>query len=95
MLSRGAEVVAEDVDQFGVGDSAGFADRSVGQVAAGFRWQFALHKDGVVVGSALVDALRASLDENGKATDRTVEAVASLARALASGVRSVRKAEAA
>jgi tryptophan synthase alpha chain len=51
--------------------------------------------DGVVVGSALVDALRASLDENGKATDRTVEAVASLARSLASGVRSVRKAEAA
>jgi hypothetical protein len=42
-----------------------------------------------------VDALRASLDENGKATDRTVEAVASLARSLASGVRSVRKAEAA
>jgi len=44
--------------------------------------------DGVVVGSALVDALRASLDADGKATSRTVEAVTSLVRELAEGVRS-------
>jgi tryptophan synthase alpha chain len=43
--------------------------------------------DGAVVGSALVDVLRASLDANGKATAKTVGAVAELATALASGVR--------
>jgi tryptophan synthase alpha chain len=44
--------------------------------------------DGVVVGSALVEALRASLDADGKATTGTVEAVAGLVRELAEGVRS-------
>jgi tryptophan synthase alpha chain len=43
--------------------------------------------DGAVVGSALVDALRGSLDANGKATARTVIAVVELATALAVGVR--------
>jgi tryptophan synthase alpha chain len=47
--------------------------------------------DGVVVGSALVDALRLSLDENGKAGPGTVKAVTSLASALADGVRSARR----
>ncbi len=47
--------------------------------------------DGVVVGSALVEALRGSLDGEGRATSGTVEAVASLVRALAAGVRSVEK----
>ncbi|WP_375461547.1 tryptophan synthase subunit alpha [uncultured Enterovirga sp.] len=47
--------------------------------------------DGVVVGSALVDALRASLDPDGAATSGSVEAVASLVRELAAGVRSVAK----
>ncbi len=51
--------------------------------------------DGVVVGSALIDALRAALDSGGQATPQTVEAVAALVRGLAEGVRSVRKAEAA
>src|SRR5215203_538503 len=51
--------------------------------------------DGVVVGSALVEAVRSSLDADGRATPRTVEAVASLVRELAAGVRSVSKAEAA
>jgi tryptophan synthase alpha chain len=51
--------------------------------------------DGVVVGSALIDALRATLDSGGQATPQTVEAVAALVRGLAEGVRSVRKAEAA
>lgn len=48
--------------------------------------------DGAVVGSALVDALSASLDAEGKATSGTVQAVASLAAALAEGVRSARQA---
>jgi tryptophan synthase alpha chain len=47
--------------------------------------------DGVVVGSALVDALRLSLDENGKAGPGTVKAVTSLASAMADGVRSARR----
>jgi len=47
--------------------------------------------DGVVVGSALVDALRLSLDKNGKAGPGTVNAVTALVSALADGVRSVRR----
>jgi tryptophan synthase alpha chain len=43
--------------------------------------------DGAVVGSALVDALRGSLDANGTATGNTVTAVAELTAALAAGVR--------
>ena len=46
--------------------------------------------DGVVVGSALVDAVRRSLDGNGKATARTVTAVSALVRVLALGVRAAR-----
>ncbi|RVU15285.1 tryptophan synthase subunit alpha [Methylobacterium oryzihabitans] len=45
--------------------------------------------DGVVVGSALVDALARSLDGEGRATAGSVEAVAALVRDLAAGVRSV------
>ena len=47
--------------------------------------------DGVVVGSAFVDALRASLREDGSAGPDTVDRVTSLARELAAGVRSVAK----
>jgi tryptophan synthase alpha chain len=43
--------------------------------------------NGAVVGSALVDALRESLDGENQATDKTVKAVADLAAALAQGVR--------
>ena len=43
--------------------------------------------DGVVVGSALVDAVRGSLDADGKATAKTVAAVADLVAELAAGVR--------
>jgi tryptophan synthase alpha chain len=48
--------------------------------------------DGVVVGSALVEALRKSLDEEGKATPGSVAAVADLVRELAAGVHSVARA---
>jgi len=43
--------------------------------------------DGVVVGSALVDALRKSLDANGHATPGSVKAVTDLVRELAAGVK--------
>ena len=50
--------------------------------------------DGAVVGSAIVDALRSSLDGDGRATAATVGAVTGLVRELAAGVRSVSKVEA-
>ena len=46
--------------------------------------------DGVVVGSALVDRIRASLDGDGRATAGTHEAVISLVGELARGVRAGR-----
>jgi tryptophan synthase alpha chain len=52
----------------------------------------AKHADGVVVGSALVDALRRSLDEKGQATPGSVAAVTELVREIAAGVhRAVRQ----
>jgi tryptophan synthase alpha chain len=47
--------------------------------------------DAVVVGSALVDALRQSLDRDGKAGAGTVKAVTDLVKQLAEGVRSARR----
>jgi tryptophan synthase alpha chain len=47
--------------------------------------------DGVVVGSALIDVLRETLDKDGKATGGTVKAVTNLVASLAEGVRSVRR----
>ena len=43
--------------------------------------------DGVVVGSALVNAVRDSLDPNGRATEKTVTAVTDLVSRLADGTR--------
>lgn len=51
--------------------------------------------DGVVVGSALIEALKNTLDEDGRATAGSVEAIETLVRDLAQGVRSVNKAAAA
>ncbi|MGY4475316.1 tryptophan synthase subunit alpha [Bradyrhizobium sp. USDA 3364] len=48
--------------------------------------------DGSVVGTALVDALKGSLDAEGRATPKTVSAVADLVSALAQGVRGARQA---
>lgn len=48
--------------------------------------------NGAVVGSALIDALRATLDSEGRATAKTVPAVADLASALARGVRGAKQA---
>src|SRR5947209_4093287 len=67
-------------------------------VAVGFGVKTAAHAgaiaqgaDAVVVGSALVEAVRSSLDRNGKATARTVGAVTDLVAALAEGVRGARR----
>jgi tryptophan synthase alpha chain len=67
-------------------------------VAVGFGVKTAEHAraiaqgaDGVVVGSALVDALRQSLDAHGKAGSRTIKAVTGLVSALAQGVHSARR----
>lgn len=46
--------------------------------------------DGVVVGSALVSAIKDSLDEDGKATDITVKAVTDLVKELSAGVHAAR-----
>ena len=47
----------------------------------------AANADGAAVGTALVEALRGSLDSQGNATGKTVAAVAELTVALAAGVR--------
>jgi tryptophan synthase alpha chain len=58
--------------------AVGFGVKNAAQAAA-----IAQHAEGVVVGSALVDALRATLDANGKATSGTVKAVTDLVAELA------------
>jgi tryptophan synthase alpha chain len=65
--------------------AVGFGVRTAEQAAA-----IASGADGVVVGSALVSALKASLDGSGKATAKTVPSVADLVAELARGVRGAR-----
>jgi tryptophan synthase alpha chain len=65
----------------------GFGVRSAEQARA-----IAANADGVVVGSALVEAVRTSLGTDGKPTPATVQSVADLVRALAEGVRGARRA---
>jgi tryptophan synthase alpha chain len=55
--------------------------------------QIAAYADGVVVGSALVERVRLSLDAEGRATDTTVSAVTDLVAELAAGVRAARRAK--
>ena len=62
--------------------AVGFGVRTAQAAAA-----IARGADGVVVGSALVDAVKASLDADGKATARTIAAVTDLVADLAAGVR--------
>ena len=51
----------------------------------------AQNADGAVVGTALVDALRGSLDGEGRATAKTVDAVADMVSSLAQGVRGAKQ----
>lgn len=69
--------------------AVGFGVKTAADAAA-----IAKGADGVVVGSALVERVRFSLDGEGKATEKTVSAVTSLVSELAAGVRSVAKAAA-
>lgn len=62
--------------------AVGFGVRTAQAAAA-----IARGADGVVVGSALVDTVKASLDADGKATARTIAAVTDLVADLAAGVR--------
>jgi tryptophan synthase alpha chain len=62
--------------------AVGFGVRTAGQAAG-----IASGADGVVVGSALVNALKGSLDADNKATEKTVSGVVDLVAELARGVR--------
>src|SRR4051795_7582041 len=52
----------------------------------------AQHADGAVVGTALVEALRGSLDVEGHAPAKTIDAVADVVGSLAQGVRGAKQA---
>ena len=67
--------------------AVGFGVRTAKQARA-----IAAGAEGVVVGSALVNAIKDSLDKKGKATARTVKAVTGLVAGLAEGVRGAKKA---
>jgi tryptophan synthase alpha chain len=65
---------------------AGFGVRTAKQARA-----IAEGAEGVAVGSALVGAVKDSLDKSGKATAKTVKAVTSLVTELAKGVRGAKR----
>ncbi len=66
--------------------AVGFGVRTAKQARA-----IASSAEAVVVGSALVSAVKDSLDRKGKATAKTVKAVTALVADLAKGVRTARK----
>ena len=66
--------------------AVGFGVRTAKQAKA-----IAENAEAVVVGSALVSAVKDSLDKKGKATGRTVKAVATLVAELAKGVRGAKR----
>jgi tryptophan synthase alpha chain len=66
--------------------AVGFGVKTPAQAAA-----IAKGADGVVVGSVLVEAIRTSLDAEGKATEKTVSAVTSIIVGLAEAVKGVKK----
>ena len=80
-----ANAVAEIKKSTDLPVAVGFGVTSAEQAAA-----IGKGAEGVVVGSAIVNAIAGSLDDNGSATDKTVPAVVELVSELASGVRSVK-----
>jgi len=64
----------------------GFGIKTAEQAAA-----VARHADAAVVGSAIVDRVRAGLDDKGRATQQLVPSVLAYVKTLADGVRGVRK----
>lgn len=81
-----AEAVSRIKDHTDLPVAVGFGVKTPNQAAAIGRTA-----DGVVVGSAIVNTIRDSLDAEGKATDMTVDAVAELVSALSGGVRASRQ----
>ena len=66
--------------------AVGFGVRTAADAA-----EIAKDADGVVVGSALVEAIRQSLHADGRPTELTVRAVVAVVEDIAGGVRSVKK----
>jgi tryptophan synthase alpha chain len=85
--SRVAEAVARIKGHTSLPVAVGFGVKNAQSARA-----IAAHADGVVVGTALIDALKNSLDAQGRATSATVQAVADLVSDIASGVRGARRA---
>jgi tryptophan synthase alpha chain len=84
--ARVAGAVARIKGHTGLPVAVGFGVKTAGHAAV-----IARGADAVVVGSALVDTIKASLDQNGRATGRTTAAVTDLVRQLAAGVRGARQ----
>jgi tryptophan synthase alpha chain len=82
-----AEAVARIKRHTGLPVCVGFGIRTPAAARS-----IAQNADGAVVGTALVDALQASLDPKGQATPKTVDAVADMVSSLAHGVRGARQA---
>jgi len=84
-VGRTAEAVARIKRHCHLPVAVGFGVRTANQAAA-----IARGADGVVVGSALVNALKDTLDASNRATSRTLGAVTGLVGELARGVRYAR-----
>jgi tryptophan synthase alpha chain len=84
--SRVAEAVARIKRHTKLPVAVGFGVKDADHAQA-----IARDADGVVVGSALVDALRRSLDPGDKASARTIQAVTDLVAKLAAGVRGAKR----
>ncbi len=85
-FSKVAEAVARIKRHTDLPVAVGFGVKAPEHAAA-----IARGADGVVVGSALVELIRTSLDAEGKATEKTVSAVTDLVSSLAAAVRGVKK----
>jgi tryptophan synthase alpha chain len=85
-VSKVTEAVARIKRHTELPVAVGFGVRTAKQARA-----IAAGADGVVVGSALVNAIKDSLDKKGKATARTVKAATGLVAELAAGVRGAKK----
>ena len=85
-MSKVTEAVARIKRHTKLPVAVGFGVRTAKQARA-----IAAGAEGVVVGSALVNAVKDSLDKKGKATARTVKAVTGLVAELAEGVRGAKK----
>jgi tryptophan synthase alpha chain len=84
--NRVATAVRRIKKHTGLPVAVGFGVKTPDQARA-----IAQDSDGVVVGSALIDALCATLDTDAKPTAKTIGAVTGLVTALAEGVRAARR----